>query len=56
MTKKLKTTKATSGDGGKPSAGVAAATADKPKWTNRERALVFCSRGASHRDRHLMLV
>lgn len=26
----------------------------KKKWTNRERVLVFCSRGASFRDRHLM--
>lgn len=24
------------------------------KWRNRERVLVFCSRGVSHRDRHLM--
>ena len=24
------------------------------KWKNRERALVFCSRGVSYRDRHLM--
>uniref|UniRef100_A0A5S6QSU7 Ribosome biogenesis protein BRX1 homolog n=1 Tax=Trichuris muris TaxID=70415 RepID=A0A5S6QSU7_TRIMR len=24
------------------------------KWTNRERVLVFCSRGTSFRDRHLM--
>ena len=28
----------------------------RPTWSNRERVLVFCSRGASHRDRHLMLV
>lgn len=26
----------------------------KDKWTNRERVLIFCSRGASYRDRHLM--
>lgn len=26
----------------------------KSKWTNRERVLVFCSRGASYRTRHLM--
>uniref|UniRef100_A0A914UWP3 Ribosome biogenesis protein BRX1 homolog n=1 Tax=Plectus sambesii TaxID=2011161 RepID=A0A914UWP3_9BILA len=26
----------------------------KKKWTNRERVLVFCSRGAAFRDRHLM--
>ncbi|CAG9530138.1 unnamed protein product [Cercopithifilaria johnstoni] len=26
----------------------------KSKWTNRERVLVFCSRGASYRMRHLM--
>jgi len=26
----------------------------KEKWRNRERVLVFCSRGASFRDRHLM--
>jgi len=26
----------------------------KTKWKNRERVLVFCSRGASFRDRHLM--
>jgi hypothetical protein len=25
-------------------------------WRNRERVLVFCSRGASFRDRHLMKV
>ncbi|KFD50819.1 hypothetical protein M514_08257 [Trichuris suis] len=25
------------------------------KWTNRERVLVFCSRGTSFRDRHLMI-
>ncbi|KRZ11506.1 Ribosome biogenesis protein BRX1 -like protein [Trichinella zimbabwensis] len=24
------------------------------KWTNRERVLIFCSRGTSFRDRHLM--
>lgn len=28
----------------------------RPKWTNRERVLVLCSRGSSARDRHLMLV
>ena len=28
----------------------------RPAWTNRERVLVLCSRGSSHRDRHLMLV
>ncbi|KAM3722870.1 Ribosome biogenesis protein [Dirofilaria immitis] len=26
----------------------------KSKWTNRERVLIFCSRGASYRIRHLM--
>ncbi|EFO27670.1 brix domain-containing protein [Loa loa] len=26
----------------------------KSKWTNRERVLIFCSRGASYRMRHLM--
>lgn len=26
----------------------------KEKWVNRERILIFCSRGASYRDRHLM--
>ncbi|CDW57603.1 ribosome biogenesis protein BRX1 [Trichuris trichiura] len=25
------------------------------KWTNRERVLIFCSRGTSFRDRHLMI-
>ncbi|XP_022807875.1 ribosome biogenesis protein BRX1 homolog [Stylophora pistillata] len=27
----------------------------KGKWTNKQRVLVFCSRGISHRARHLML-
>lgn len=27
----------------------------KPRWVNKERVLVFSSRGISHRDRHLMM-
>ncbi|XP_062501458.1 ribosome biogenesis protein BRX1 homolog [Corticium candelabrum] len=26
----------------------------KPKWTNKQRVLIFCSRGITHRPRHLM--
>ncbi|KAJ3649336.1 hypothetical protein Zmor_021086 [Zophobas morio] len=28
--------------------------AKKTKWTNKQRVLVFCSRGINYRDRHLM--
>lgn len=38
-----------------PSKVDAPATAESV-WRNRERVLVFCSRGASFRDRHLMKV
>jgi len=30
-------------------------SSEKPNWKNRERVLVFCSRGTGFRDRHLML-
>ncbi|XP_065831531.1 ribosome biogenesis protein BRX1 homolog [Oscarella lobularis] len=28
--------------------------AKKPRWTNKQRVLIFCARGITHRPRHLM--
>ncbi|VDK80746.1 unnamed protein product [Litomosoides sigmodontis] len=61
LTKRRRSVSATSesSDNSKESFGLLPKNKDIPeqvrsKWTNRERVLVFCSRGASYRMRHLM--
>lgn len=59
MTKKRKAPEASKNDGSDSKEVASTRMSDEPvnkkaKWTNKERVLVFSSRGISFRDRHLM--